>query len=98
MNNYDEKSASLELFHHFPKNNKSPSKVFVSIDAILDTLKNQDLQVGSWLNVIGYVIPSQTISSHLASVTVQAVMIWSAGSINLGDYEIALKERQIVGC
>lgn len=84
------------LVHQYPKRWKTAPRALVDINPILDTVKFQDLEVGAWINVVGYVSSSsQTEASARSSV--QAVMIWSAGIINLDEYESALAARQKTG-
>jgi len=90
------------MFHHFPKRPHEPSRVHVNITSILDIVKKDQLETGAWINVVGYVAPSSTVPAKnpphrvLELPTIQAIMLWSADSINLGEYEKALIERQKV--
>lgn len=89
VNQYHHSSALLSLFHRFP----SPQDnhiAWVDISQLLDSVNQQHLEVGAWLNVIGYVAPS----SSKSCTRIQAIMLWSAGSINLQQYETALLQRQ----
>ena len=79
----------LSLFHNFPSP-QSRHSVQVDISQILDTVHHQNLQTGAWLNVIGYITPSTSKSRS----KVQAILVWSAGAINLQQYETALISRQ----
>lgn len=84
------------LVHHYPKRWKIAPKVLVDVNPILDMVKFQDLEIGAWINVVGYISPpSRTESSALPCV--QAIMIWSAGIINMDEYESALAARQKTG-
>ncbi len=80
----------------------------MNVNLLLSTLKPTDTQVGEWVNVIGYVaVPlvhhskaeRKTTAEAAKRVTVflQAIMLWSAGSIKLGDYERVLDECKEVG-
>lgn len=67
-----------------------------------------DTQVGEWVNVVGYVTAGGDSSSRTRDeeggkevdgrrrvfVNVQAIMLWSAGSVRIGEYERVLAERQ----
>lgn len=84
----------------------------MDITLLLETIKAEDLQVGAWLNVIGYVRQDedeerqrqrhrkdQTTSSSSSSssaIYVEAVMIFSAGAVNIGEYERILRDAQEV--
>ncbi len=55
------------------------------------------LEIGIWLNVIGYVRakPSGVKVSRMALVTfVDATTVWSAGAIRLEKYHAAVDELQ----
>lgn len=84
------------LVHHYPKRWKSAPRVLVDVIPILDMVKFQLLEVGEWVNVVGYVSPPPQAEAS-AVPFVQAVMIWSAGIINLDEYESALAARQKTG-
>lgn len=89
VNQYHESTALLSLFHNFP----SPQDrhiAQVDISQLLDTIDHQNLQVGAWLNIIGYVGPSPSRNR----TKIQAIMLWSAGAVNLQQYETALVSRQ----
>ena len=99
VQNYIEQDGLLELFHHFPKRRDGAPKVFVNVTAILDTLKKEDIQTGAWINVVGYIAPPSLLLAksgnyNIEIPTIQALMIWTADSINLGEYEKVLVERQ----
>jgi hypothetical protein len=79
----------LSLFHDFPSP-RNRHTVQVDISQLLDTIHHQNLQIGAWLNVIGYITPSTSRSRS----KVQAILVWSAGAINLQQYETALISRQ----
>lgn len=103
---YITSNASLLLQHNYPAVPASSSPVAsVDVNLLLSTLKPTDTHVGEWVNVMGYVT-SQSVcgsraerpseASKRATVSVQAIMLWSAGSIKLGDYERILAERKEV--
>lgn len=61
---YDVPSATLVLKHRYPvsaddRNRTAPAGVAVTarvnIEHVLESLKSEDLQVGAWVNVVGYV-------------------------------------------
>ena len=64
-------------------------------------MKATDTQVGEWVNVIGYVGKDDKAlkrrkRGEASTVRVQAVMLWSAGSVKLGEYEEAVLRRKKV--
>ena len=67
-------------------------------------MKSTDVEVGAWVNVVGYVdFDSQTASpvdnrkqkgtGKEYQARVQALMLWSAGSLKVGEYENVLGQR-----
>lgn len=81
--------------------------VVVNVNLLLDTLTWSELEVGAWLNVLGYVrdIPcmdeeSKKALKGLKSVAVgryvEAVMVFPAGAIHIDEYERVLKDSQEV--
>ncbi|KAF1354676.1 CST complex subunit Ten1 [Delphinella strobiligena] len=96
VEHYDKKNGTLVLLHHYPKRWKTAPKVIVDVNPLLDTVKFHDLEVGAWTNVIGYISPQSQTGARILPC-VQAVMIWSAGIINLDEYESALAARQKTG-
>lgn len=113
MRQYEVVTGSLYLTHNYPPT-ASGHQVFalVNVDHVLESIKSTDLQVGSWVNVIGYVTPaaagaaktytvpaqaerrSKQDAAARRNVTMQAIMLWSAGAINLDEYEKALQMRK----
>lgn len=84
---------------------RSRSQAHVDLDSIGNELPGRDTAVGCWLNVIGYVerevrpqhkiaskdIPDQQMAY---STDIQAIMVWSAGALDVGAYETAVRARQ----
>ncbi|KAJ5218946.1 uncharacterized protein N7498_001045 [Penicillium cinerascens] len=112
---YNVNIGHLVLEHHYPRSKEEPSMVFVDVNAVLEDLTSEELRVGSWLNVLGYVRdttpPDASFSSQQGSqqsnealpvkvsprpVYVEAVMVFSAGAIALGEYERILRNAQDV--
>ena len=104
VSNFHVETATLTLQHHYPACS-TPVAAAVNIDLTLSTLKATDTQIGEWINIMGY-ITGRTQSLGVGSrktgealgmmVSVQAIMLWSAGSIKLGEYERTLDERKEV--
>lgn len=102
---YDVSTATLTLKHAYPANAaKSAAVVHVNVDHVLETVKSTDLELGAWLNIIGYVAAPPDGSKwrakkggadNIAEVTnAQAIMLWSAGDIRLDVYEKAVEARK----
>ena len=88
IDEYTVKTATLRLKHNYPVL-ADPVIAYLDIEHVLERAKNSDVDVGTWLNVIGYV--QQT--KHKA-VSVQAVLIWDAGNVDLEAYQSAIQARK----
>lgn len=75
----------------------------MDINAVLGSVGNEELRVGAWVNVVGYVRDAKDLDlireSDLVngtgpgrSVYVEAVMLFPAGPVALGEYERILRE------
>ncbi|KAK1468744.1 hypothetical protein CPAR01_15382 [Colletotrichum paranaense] len=88
---YSTQSAVLTLEHRFPKG--SDISVLVDIQLLLSTMTSNQTRIGEWVNVVGYLTPAPpgtrakgtTREPRIAAV--QAIMLWSAGPLNLQRYE-----------
>ncbi|KAJ6079812.1 hypothetical protein N7467_009565 [Penicillium canescens] len=110
-------TGHLVLEHIYPRNKAEFGSVSVDINAVLEDLTAEELRVGTWLNVLGYVRDSLPPSSSLSStpeskqsgdtttgpvtvpsrpVHVEAVVVFPAGAIALGEYERILRNSQDV--
>ncbi|KAF7716287.1 Uncharacterized protein PECH_005044 [Penicillium ucsense] len=121
VRNYHVSTGHLVLEHNYPWQKEGPQSVSVDVNAVLQDLSSEELRVGAWLNVIGYIRESASptlsfTSSQLNSsqphdapevasvpmrvaprpVHVDAVMVFSAGAIALGEYERILRNAQDV--
>lgn len=76
----------------------------VDVNLLLSTLKPTDIQIGEWVNVIGYVEARSTEMKEgkgcrkakqddKVGIRVQAILLWSAGGVKLAEYEKAVEER-----
>ena len=105
---YDLSTGVLELQHAYPPAYDISVIAVVDVNLLLENLKREDLVVGAWVNVVGYVeevINKRENAKHMNGnmgqggisrvdlLKVQAIMLWSAGGINIGEYERALTER-----
>lgn len=66
-------------------------------------MTSEELRVGAWINVVGYVrdatrLPLNTEDgvSKTRRVYVEAIMIFPAGAVALGEYERILREARNV--
>lgn len=101
---YDVSNATLVLEHNYPSIEAKPAQVSVNVNLIFESLKSTDLQIGVWHNVIGYVsrlsegeregdCEKDATLARSGHVNVQAILMWSAGSIKLGEYERILSDQ-----
>ncbi|KXH41761.1 hypothetical protein CSIM01_07015 [Colletotrichum simmondsii] len=88
---YSTHSAVLTLEHSFPKG--SDISVLVDVQLLLSIMTSNQTRIGEWVNVVGYLTPAPpgtrakgtTREPRIAAV--QALMLWSAGPLNLQRYE-----------
>lgn len=93
-------AASLTLEHNYPAGNNCHAVVDVGL--LLETLKSTDVGVGEWVNVMGYItepraMAEKTPRSRKDEVVIQAIVLWSAGSVRLDDYEKILGSTAAAG-
>lgn len=99
MTHYDVKRGRLGVEHKRRSPSTKPTTnddddddhsttVLVDVYHVLDAIKADDLEVGAWLNVFGYVRP-ETPQANLQErkVYVEATMVVNAGAIRIGEYE-----------
>jgi hypothetical protein len=68
----------------------------VDVSLILESLGEKQTRVGEWVNLIGYITQSSTQVKSLRAtgeVAVQALLLWSAGPMNLQRYEQSLVKQ-----
>lgn len=71
----------------------------MDVNAVLETVTWEELCVGAWVNVIGYVRreSGQNLKGEPSdSVYVDAVVIFPAGAVDLGEYERILCDLLLV--
>jgi hypothetical protein len=69
---------------------------------VRETLNRAVLQVGAWVNVVGYVMNGKSVAEaeevdardDSVMVKVQAIMLWDAVAIDLEQYEQAVQARK----
>ncbi|EDN08993.1 nuclear telomere cap complex subunit, Ten1 superfamily [Histoplasma capsulatum] len=125
VSSYNVSTGHLLLEHNYPITKRPIPSIAVDISLLLEQLKATDLQVGAWLNVLGYIREQPSTKSLLSpadpkwpppagadrnsssppsppllpspsgaarSVFVEAVMVFSADAVRLGEYERVLQE------
>ncbi|MCJ1464881.1 hypothetical protein MMC07_003496 [Pseudocyphellaria aurata] len=102
---YSIKTGILSLQHAYPPPPHRTPTAWVDVNLLLSTLKTTDTQRGEWVNVVGYVegrISNLTLEQRdrkgrpdeIIGVKLQAIMLWSAGDVQVGNYERTLAERK----
>jgi hypothetical protein len=86
------KSATLRLKHDRPPSSNTRKTAYVNIGHVLESIQRHEVDVGSWINVIGYVERRKDKGVH-----VQAVAVWDAGNVDLGAYQSAVEKRKEAG-
>lgn len=108
VHEYKVDSGTLVLRAEYAANAARNLTVFAGIGNVLESVKSELLQVGAWVNIVGYVKPhtqvsatlsrrrrSSSSSSRILSIpTVEVLMIWSAGAIELSGYQSAVRSFQ----
>ncbi|KAF2774051.1 hypothetical protein EJ03DRAFT_74896 [Teratosphaeria nubilosa] len=103
VHSYDDKTAVLVLRTHYPAASSDAPTALVHLENVLGSMKHDLLEVGSWLNVVGSIVPQSTsgvVQGHRSrkherqATFVEATLVWSAGAIKLEKYEEAVKNVQ----
>jgi hypothetical protein len=96
VSSYSPSSGVLTLEHRLPEETHSTSAL-VDVTLVLESLGEEQTRVGEWVNVIGY-ITDITLSAHgeesdhaAPTVHTQAVLLWSAGPLDIRRYEKSVK-------
>ncbi|CAK3743723.1 hypothetical protein CB0940_11881 [Lecanosticta acicola] len=103
VHEYQGKNATLVLKESCPASTGTP-KVLVNITNVLESVNHELLQVGAWLNIVGYVTKAaKTVKSSSSKrvrstrqkpPVVDALMLWSAGAIKLQEYKASARSYQ----
>ena len=102
---YELAQGRVLLEHAYPKNASPIPRVWADASLVLETTKPSTLAEGVWINIIGYTQapprPSRKKNAqHLQhadlTASLQAVLIWDAGTVRIGDYEHTLEEQNRV--
>ena len=64
----------------------------MNIEHVLESIRRTEVDVGSWINVIGYVE-----RRNEKGIFVQAIAVWSAGNVDLDAYQKAVEARKEAG-
>lgn len=99
--------GTLTLQHAYPSTSKVNVAALVDVTLLLERLRREDMEVGAWVNVIGYVEEVAKSAGRNTKggwkedsrgegdrkVKVKAILLWGAGGVKLGEYEKALEAR-----
>ncbi len=69
----------------------------VDVNLLVTSIKSHETQIGEWVNVMGYITgqqKKQAANRRTSEVSVQAIVLWSAGPFNLQAYEKSFVEKQ----
>lgn len=110
---YNQATGVLTLQHAYPPPPSPCSTALVDVNLLLEGLTAIDTTIGEWVNVMAYVedraprlknragcrgdLSMESQKTEVATVRVQAMMLWSAGAVRLADYETALASRMQAG-
>jgi len=106
VHSYDGQSATLVLKDYYPAIAGDAPSAFVNISNVLDSVQYDVLEVGAWLNVMGYIRRNSGLEPQNQRMTskvygegtaVDATMVWSAGAIKLDRYQAAVRDYQMSG-
>ncbi|CRK23169.1 hypothetical protein BN1708_013638 [Verticillium longisporum] len=98
---YTVATATLVLCHSFPSGTDTAAHVDVKL--VLESLTGEQVRIGEWVNIIGY-ITSKVLkdasqyahqpTSSRNEVSVQALLLWSAGPMQVQRYEELLSSNK----
>ncbi|KAK3714490.1 hypothetical protein LTR37_007796 [Vermiconidia calcicola] len=107
---YNPKQGELILRDRYPATTPETPTAIVNVTNVLENANHELLEVGAWLNVVGYVTkPADSIKSAVVASkqnrnerttkpleprSVEATMLWSAGAVNLNRYKSAVRGYQ----
>ena len=108
VHSYDAHCAVLVLKEHYPATAQNVPTALLKLDNVLETLNHELVEVGAWINVIGYIRTQSSAPTpvHGGAFTgkkpkvqsrpslIEATMIWSAGAIQLQKYSSAVNDYQ----
>lgn len=74
-------------------------RALVDVQLVLEKLGAEQTRIGEWVNVVGYITSVPTRAGKSAthegpSVHVQALLLWSAGPLDVQKYERSVEALQ----
>ena len=94
VRSYHVTTGHLNLEHNYPRQAGKDTSIAVDINPLLETITAEELRVGAWLNVLGYVRRYRQAEDQ--KYYVEAVMVFPAGAVALGEYERVVRDAQDV--
>jgi len=91
---YNVTTGHLILEHNFPRQAGKDAIIAVDINPLLEAITSEELRVGAWVNVLGYV--RKPVQGTGKEEYVEAVMVFPAGPVSLGEYERTVCSAQDV--
>ncbi|RMZ75042.1 hypothetical protein DV737_g5506, partial [Chaetothyriales sp. CBS 132003] len=104
---YDSTTGLLLVEHAYPATAPQTPRAHVDINLVIDTTKSELFEHGAWINVIGLVQafrrqrPRSTLTAPATDKEttanhprVQAILVWDAGPLKLGDYEASVEKHR----
>lgn len=94
MSSYSIATGTLNLHHRdSPDTNVS---ALVDVRLVLERLGAEQTSNGQWVNVLGYVTSISPTSSNRGEpmVRVQALLLWSAGPVDVQQYQASVQTLQ----
>lgn len=105
VTDYEDGKGQLIVEHNYASGlDSAPStKAIVDVNMLLESMKIDAVQPGSWINIIGYVRNKsprkarRSLSGHRMVgedlPKIQAILIWNAGAVQVRNYEKTLEEQ-----
>lgn len=91
---YNVTTGHLTLEHHYPRQTgRDNCAIEVNINPLLESITAEELRVGVWVNVLGYV---RRRIDRKEEDYVEPVMVFPAGAVALGEYERIVRDAQDV--
>lgn len=94
VRSYHVTTGYLNLEHNYPRQAGKDTSIAVDINPLLETITAEELRVGAWVNVLGYVRRHRQAEDQ--KYYVEAVMVFPAGAVALGEYERVVRDAQDV--
>ncbi|KAI1459152.1 CST complex subunit Ten1 [Annulohypoxylon moriforme] len=99
VTHYNPQSAILTLEHNYDTN-KTPARVDAKL--LVETLKSEQIDIGQWVHVIGYVkahriaMTKSRVRYAEMSLEVQALVLWTAEDLDISAYEKTFDSDKVV--